>query len=1301
MQYSREKNGRRFTPGSMVTNKALDMLASNEYSFLQNVRAYLMDRWIGRATQSSPAVTVGFPPHTVRRLNDSTPAGPGSGYALITGAAGSMYVNATQVAHGFSGNPVSLNPFRPNASVQPWMYVGDSAAAVTLDASGFVCPGSIKIRSDGLTYKRGIAEPQVAPVVSTTGTSTTGTDSLPATTIPWTNVSGANPSYNYGHTSGGDGTSPVIIATPVGSQTLKLVVTGSATVNGASHSPGDTGPTGATFPANFTGSGPKIVLGAFTDGSGNVLTGTSPVPLLANVGAGITLQVPASAVQFQIGIDSSANTFSANSGSFSVVWTLVTSAIATKVSTLGNVTAYYWGDSPHSGPVAEYIWRNPNDSGTGLPRTIGDAAGSVSNNSWQFHSSPADGTVPVQWDSLDSSGTVIGSNVLFSPSLETQGYQDFNVAIVGSLFIPAAGTYSFTFVNKDQIMVGVGGGATVSGGYVLGPFGQTVSVVNSLPLVYVSTPSGGGGAVTQTISITFPGSGSYQIEIGWDYWFHTGRGMTMTVNSAVIPPLPQGVRTNVSYACKYRSSITGAPSNPGPASTPQLTPVLNNTVSCVFSPDPQVDKVDYYRQDSGLANYTYVATGPNTNPPTAITDTLSDLAAAANPIMQTDDFEPFPSIDLPRAGVVNVTGGVITWVSGDQFNIRWLAGTVILIGSPTQLAYSFIARPTSTTTVAIPGVPDGTNLVYNIAEPILAAQPLPSLWGPTDNTAYMFACYDFLRPGTLYYTKGNNPDSAPDTNQIEVTSPSEPLMNGVIVNGIGMVFSTERAWLIYPTFTTALATVSGVQGQAFNLIESVTNRGLYIRTAICTEAGKNVFFRAKDGIYVSPGGAGSESLTDAQIFNLFPHEGVVPQPIVIGGYTISPPDDTRPNAQTLAFSDGYLYYDYQDVSGTPRTLVYDVAAKGWSTDAYGAVVTVHALEEGQQVNGTLVGCVDNTVRTLSGGAAETAISVVATGAMNSGDARAFKRIGDVFIKALAQNANPIALALYANRYATALAGYAPTSLTGTGALSPYVIDFTAGFAQDVIDIEAILSWNTASGDYIDFWEPNWISLPESIQDQPSDWDDCGSAGNKFVQGFLLECNSYNAPKTFGVQRSDDLSVFSPVEVPFTANGQTIRSFTFATPFVAHMIRRVSTDNVPWQAGPSGGWRLAWVVQPYPEASTSWTTEGTSNNMVGYQSAYQLNLAYIASSPVTFTMTTDEGTFTAVFPATSEPSLLPAKILQKLPRNKWKTISYSLTSSVAFYVWRDLTELWVKSWGDPGPFQKIQPFGNQTGEGAAI
>ena len=504
----------------------------------------------------------------------------------------------------------------------------------------------------------------------------------------------------------------VFIPLPPGAQTVQLIITGTATVNGASHLAGDSGPSGPTFPGAFSlFAPPTIALAAFTDGSGVVLAAGGPHPTVVAAGLNSTWNVPAGATQIQLGIDSDNATFPANTDAYSVAWAIVTSAVATVISTMGDVTTYIYGDSPHTGPVADYIWKNPSDIGSGISRTSGEAASTATNNSWEFDSSPEDGTVPVQWNTLDSSGTVTGSIPLFTPALETEGYQDFNCCVVGSIFVPTAGSYSFTLQYKDQIMLGFSAGATLLGtvaitggghapGTQTGPFfgfkGQSKTVISDLPLLYVGRVDGTTATSTfqvATFTVTFAASGAYQVEIDWDYWEHSGRSLIFKQGGTSIPPLPSGVRTNVSYRPVFRSSATGAVSNPGPASTPQLTPVLDNTVVCEYSPDPQVDKVDWYRQDSGLPNYTYVATGPNTNPPTPIVDSLSDIAVAANPILQFDNFEPFPSIDLPKSGVIDVTGGVITWVSGDHFNIRWLAGTVILIGSPTQLAYTLLPQP--------------------------------------------------------------------------------------------------------------------------------------------------------------------------------------------------------------------------------------------------------------------------------------------------------------------------------------------------------------------------------------------------------------------------------------------------------------------------------------------------------------------------------------------------------------------------------------------------------------------------------
>jgi hypothetical protein len=970
-----------------------------------NVRAFLRGGFALRNPLSAALYTLSAAVQSIARLNDTTPAGPSSGYAILSvDADGNLYNGNTKIATGLSGNPVSFAPFQPNQSVRPFMYLGDSAAAGDVTVTGgFTCSGMIKVSSTGLVRKTGIKEPQYPPIVGVNTVNVTQWLSLPANTPPWTNISGVNANYNY---SGSDiqPPYPTAIATPVPGSTVTLTVTGTATVNRATHAPGDAGTHAANYPGDFITS-PKIVVFAFTDADGNIIaqsTVSGAPPVVGNVGASATLTVPAGAAQLQIGINSQGGTFSANSGAFLVEAVVSTSAITQVASLVGLVNAAVFGDSPHSGPVAEYIWKNPNDGGTGIARTLGTAQATASNNSLIFDSTPEDGTVPVLWSTLDSAGATVGSINLFSPALESDGYQDFNACITGSLWIPQGGTYAIQIQNKDQIMFGIGGGATSTGGAVYGAMGQAITVASGLPLLFVSTPNGTGTHVTNTVSVTFPAAGIYPFEIDWDYWYHSGRSLIVEMAPtpgaavAVIPPLPQGVRTGVRYWGKYRATETGAQSNPGQASPIQQTPVLANTILMPYSSDPQANKWDCYRQDDALANPTYVATGPNDGLGgtingevynTAIEDTLSDLAAANNQIMAEDDFEPFPSIDTPKSGVVTIVDGVVTWKSGDKFDTRWLPGTLMLIGSPTQNAYSLVARPLSTTQLVIPNIPDtigtsgGAGVPYDIAQPKLAQQPLPYLFGPTDNIPFQCGVGDPLRPGTIYWCKGNNLDSAPDTNQQNLTDPSEALVNGAMSSGYAIVFSIKRAWVMQPNLAMATATAEGTQGQTWSFRTTEIKRGLFIPRCLYVEGSGKTLFRVDDGIEFSQSGGPSESVTDETLYPLFAHEGSTPTAITRNGVTIYPPDDTKPDLQQFSGQGPYVYYNYIGTDGNRYTLVFDINAMAWVLDLTTPKATTHASNQGQSVQGVLVGCSDFTIRQFSSSGTEAVTGTVATPAI--------------------------------------------------------------------------------------------------------------------------------------------------------------------------------------------------------------------------------------------------------------------------------------------------------------------------------
>ena len=1109
----------------------VNRLRAGFVALAQNVRQLVKGAFGMRNVLAGAIYTLEAAVVSIGRLNDSTPNGPSNGYSLITvDTNGNLYCNGTVVATGLSGNPVSMIPFRPNASVQPWMYIGDSSHNVTIATNGGVqiltgivlgasgsyavndvitivqsggsgctikvltvsfqtvalghlawmpatweiltagmgysvangvstsggsgsgwtvnivsiggysCTGMLKVRSDGLCYKMGIQEPQLAPSVSTANTSVNLAGTLLATAIPWTNYSGANsPSYSYGETNGypnpsPDGTAPFVINVQNATSVTIVSLTGTATINGGSKTPTSTGPSpsATTNPGHYvmaqgTGTTPPssatVVIGAFCDGSGNVVAaGVVPlyIPAVVDVGGsiGTAITVPYGAQTFQVGINSTGNTFSSNSGSFALTATVTTVALPTVTSVFGNLTAYVWGDSPTSGPTGEYVFKNPDDpSGSGTARSVTSAAQTSIGNSFILDATFTAGipglpgigspSIPMMWSQLNPQDVVTGSVPLYAPAIKgldgNTAYQNFNACIVGRIYIPAGGQYTFTLTNKDDVIWGIQNATLISssgtsdGGSVtptLSGLGQTITVANGYPLLpraWVSGSGEGGEYSTTTVVVSFPTAGSYGIEIDYDYWYHSGRILLLTASPTpgasptIIPPLPAGVRQNVSYAYKYRSSKTGAVSNPSPTSTPQTTPVLANVIASVFSTDPQVDKVDYYRQDSALANYTYVATGPNDNGQgsgvnTAIDDSLTDIAAASNPIMAYDDFEPFPSIDLPRAGTCNVSGGVITWLTGDTFNTRWLAGTEILIGSPTQIAYSLIARPTSSTSMTIPGVPDGTNLVWNIAEPTLAAQPLPYLFGPTDNIVVMHGVGDPLRPGVDYWTKGNNFDSAPDTNQEDVTSPSEPLINGVVSGGVGILASNQRVRIVAPNQFDALETVTGTEGTTWTYRLTPISRGLYMPRCITVSGGGNIFFRVEDGIHISNGGT-SQSITDAELYPIFPHEGSTPTSVTRAGVTIYPPDDTKPQMQQFSVVGQFMYWDYMGTDEIMHTLVFDEQAMGWIWDVSNPKTFCHASDTGQSQQGVLVGCGDGTVRLMQSTGSETPTAIVLTGAI--------------------------------------------------------------------------------------------------------------------------------------------------------------------------------------------------------------------------------------------------------------------------------------------------------------------------------
>ena len=115
---------------------------------------------------------------------------------------------------------------------------------------------------------------------------------------------------------------------------------------------------------------------------------------------------------------------------------------------------------------------------------------------------------------------------------------------------------------------------------------------------------------------------------------------------------------------------------------------------------------------------------------------MFDDAASAGEPLDFDNFEPWPSIDLPQSlTATQVTGTLLTVPIVAPTNaLRWLPTTLIQLAG-TNASYALRRRPTllSGTTYLLEleqPAPFGTNTVLSIPEPRVGNQKLPYVWGP-------------------------------------------------------------------------------------------------------------------------------------------------------------------------------------------------------------------------------------------------------------------------------------------------------------------------------------------------------------------------------------------------------------------------------------------------------------------------------------------------------------------------------------------------------------------------------------------
>lgn len=1282
MALFQRSQSQRFITKGMSLSYARDVLPPGKFPLLQNVRSYVAGVLEPRPGMNAlnAAALAELNVHSIKRLVNDIPAASPA-FTRVIGSGTKLYTIdggvGTERDSGYSGDPLSMIRHRPPRSPEAYLYIADANKMR-------------KIRADGTDFQMGIAPPNVAPTVaigapsynvieefeavgSWTNGGTAGAISTPdrfSTTVTrilydtgttgWASMQPASlASFQAG--------ARVIVGAAVETVTVERIfkATTTTTIGSIAYDSGSTGL--CTIQPVTPTEGLRADAGLVLDLGGG---GEEMVRVLSvTVGPDGVSSFRCSTVNTQVatnGIDG-IGTFRAFFGSTHVATDALAGKHFRSTITTGNgllsLTVALNLAKIATRPTQEddeiHVSIRIDDLSKVVEgRIFLDVDGALNDFTQNFFfnafrpndlAAAVDGTLTV----LTARQRQIQRDLID----RFQRERDFRLLEeldgFGARFGPREELIDQFFEPLEPISVG----GTTSGQTPTGDDQWFELRIKVKDLERVGSDAGRGLKDVAAIRISLQVTGTVVLDV--DSWW-LGGSFGPDAGAIGLPFL---------YRYRGRSSVTGAKSNPSPPTRSGIFPRRQNVVvSMTQHPDAQVDLLDVYRFGGALEGWTYVGTAANGASPQH-TDVFSDSAIVGGDRLEFDNFQPFPTIDVPRSGTCNVAGTAVTWISGDTFDVDWAPGSVINIDGINHILYR---QPSSATRLeTVENVGTKTGVAFRLEQPTLLGQPMPVMWGPLagETAIFLFACGDPFQPGVVFITKGNDPDSAPEQFHIEVTSPSEPMMSGVVYDGRVYAWSSERRFALYPSFDGP---------NIFTPLEIPGGKGLFSRWMLAV--GPKIWFGAKDGIYETEG-AGQKSITDEDLHEFFPGEGRAPRSVTIGTTTVDPPDFSKVSDLRLHYYERILYFDFVDTSNNRRTLLYDTRTEGWFIDQYTPGVIVHAGEEGRGLNSLLLGGVDGKVYQASGSADDdgTAIAcLVLTPSLDLADSRAKKLVGDIMVEAntkgIAVTATP-----WIDDYETALTA----KVINTSALIQTIIDIRGGEGELAEEIALALSWSAtaAARPELHEWDPAFVPKPEDTFLRGTDWSTADYSGAKFVQGVIIEADTDGVARTVQVQ-SDGGTVQATLTI--NHNGQIEAPFSF-TPFVAHTLRLVPTDANSWRL-----FSVRWVWEPMPELATVWETQGTTHDIPGFQHLRDGYISLISSGVVTLTVTLDGVPFVVTIPSTAG---VHSKPYVTFPARKGKQYVYRLTAAVGFRLFQRDCEVRVKGWGQAGPYTIVNPFGD--------
>lgn len=1068
---------RKFINGGVNVSDPVDLLRPGKFPRLVNVRAYPNSPLIARsgltaegATEHTGQALV----HSLRRLNDDSSGS--STWTLIRGAGTVLYYGQTAPTSadtGYSGDPLALIPYRPDQSPQPWIYVGDRSRMR-------------KINSAGTVRQIGFVPPTAVPVVSLNGAMAQKVINEGDTAADWT--------------QGGTAGAPALLTGATG-----RINSGAVTITQILYDSGTTGWC-CIQPSLASAIGPGLRLIINTGGGAEEVVNVQEVH--PGTGANTTIggitydsgTTGACTIQLTVTPDFLARnsfirdtTVGENVRVISVTGgpdgtksfrcsTVGTFAAGDTISVLPSFRAYTANNHAAAETLRADAIRTAVTAGTGyVTDTIALDLSLIS-------------TRPVQPDDW------LHFSVRFDfPNLVTEFRIGFDVDAATNDFTR---NFYFKAFRPSDLTPAIRVSQPFTTARTTAVSRQLIDEFGAAPILDADGNPVAGGDPTTTI----PNASSEQIgttgDTQWyEVWFKVSNltrvgadesrtlanvaavRLTFTVTGAVNCDFdaiwiggtygPDTYKSPLGYLYRYRGrdSTTGAKGNWSPPTRsedyPNRQSVTVSVTGLATATWPGCDKLDIQRFGGNLPQWTYVGTVTNDSAGGAVsfTDNFSDAMIAGGFTGEDDNFQPWPVIDLPDSGVCNVVGTTVSRVSGDTFATNWAPGTVINING---INYPIYGNPASTALLhLVTSAGTQTNSTWYIAEPVLQGASLPSLWGPVDGMLY--ACGDIRNQGTLYFTKGNHEETS-ERYKVEITSPSEPLMNGEAFDGTSYVFSSERLFRIFPD-------ASGP-----NLVrwsEVPNGKGLFARWALCV--GPSIWFLSKDGIYETQGGE-PRSITFEDLNPIFPHDGIAG--VETNGFKPPLMDSSNSTNLRLSFYDGMLYFDYVATDSSRNTLVYNVANRTWTRDDYARDVAMHYGQEGSSVHGLLVGGsneagTDGMVYNANGTSddGDAIACQIRTPSLDEGDPDILKLWGDVLLD-LDRDGATLTIVQGFDQYGTTLASQSISTLSGR---QRYELATNSNAGQEAYNAALDITWSSATAvPKLYGWENAFLAYPRAL-----------------------------------------------------------------------------------------------------------------------------------------------------------------------------------------------------------------------------